>query len=355
MRNRYGKTLIASVLLSSLTVVGLESVAVAEPDRNADSVLQRVNSAAPSTAPSSDETALTLSPVADTVVGDSTENTTAIPSDPANEIELSSTAGGEASLKLTLPDLNLEDASVDSGATGAVFASDTVDVSVQAFEEGARIATTIYSASAPETFSYPVSVPAGGDVESTSDGMVVVTDSAGDPVGYFAIPWARDADGRTLQTNFLVDGDTVKQTVNHRVAGVSYPVVADPYLGKNLIKSTAWSWIPRNSTGSIGAGYTLRVTATDWAWKNSSQGYAGYSYTVGTYGWKELYKKRKNGGLNVNLDTMRDQFICHQEYALSYYGKKRPTWNLDEWRKDRSYWWTVRYACNPPAGGKWRY
>ena len=76
---------------------------------------------------------------------------------------------------------------------------------------------------------------------------------------------------------------------------------------------------------------------------------------MGALGWKELYSKWKKKGLNVNLDTMKDQYICHAQWATLYFRGSNVTWNLDEWRKDRSYAVTVRYRCNPPAGGKYRH
>jgi Protein of unknown function (DUF2599) len=91
-------------------------------------------------------------------------------------------------------------------------------------------------------------------------------------------------------------------------------------------------------------GWTLRVTPTAFA---RAAGILGLpqSYRAGVDGWKELYAKYKDRGLNTNLGGMRDQYICHQQIA---YAKR--TWNLDEWRPDVSYSATVRAGCNPGGG-----
>jgi hypothetical protein len=104
--------------------------------------------------------------------------------------------------------------------------------------------------------------------------------------------------------------------------------VADPYLFLNLIARATWV--------SSGSGRTLQVAPTSWARLN------GGSYSVGALGWRELYSKYRGSGLTTNLNAMRDQFICHQQFAFW-----KSTWNLDEWRSDVGYPKTVTNLCNP--------
>lgn len=255
-------------------------------------------------------------------------------------------------LSIALPNVGAQAGTTTSDATAVVYSSGTSDTSlaVQAFQEGAQISTVIETASAPTSFTYGVDVPAGGSLRDTGDGGIALLDGAGVPVGYMAAPWARDATGNTVQTSYLVSGNNVIQTVSHRTPGVSYPVVADPYFFKDLIKSARWEWIKRSPGGAIGAGWTLRVEPTRWArWQIGAQN----SYYAGVFGWRELRKKYPNS-LNRNLDSMRDQYICHQQFVIAV-RPNAPTWNLDEWRKDVSYLSTVRYQCNPPRGGKYAY
>ena len=70
----------------------------------------------------------------------------------------------------------------------------------------------------------------------------------------------------------------------------------------------------------------------------------GLTHLVGVWGWDELYEKYKDGGrgINTNIGGLRDQYICHQQFAFL-----KDRWNLDEWRPDVSYPSTVAAGCNP--------
>lgn len=119
---------------------------------------------------------------------------------------------------------------------------------------------------------------------------------------------------------------------------MTYPVVADPYFGYDLIQSARWVW-------HSGAGWTFEVTPTGWARWNAG------GYLPGVYGWNELYSKYRYRGLNTNLNGMRDQYICHRQ-IVALRAPNKPTWNLDEWRPDVGYWQTLNTSCNP-GGAKW--
>jgi hypothetical protein len=118
-------------------------------------------------------------------------------------------------------------------------------------------------------------------------------------------------------------------------------VVADPWLWIDLIDHADWRYVTDFS------GWTLMVTPTTWARANAG------GYLVGVAGWDELYDKYKNAGLDTNLGSMRNQYICHQRF-VALYSPNKPTWNLDEWRPDVGYWETVNQKCNPGGGpGEW--
>lgn len=105
--------------------------------------------------------------------------------------------------------------------------------------------------------------------------------------------------------------------------------------GQAQIESASWYSHP-------GIGWTLVVKPTTAARHLSS-------YGAGVAGWDELYSRYRNSGLNTNLGGMKDQFICHQQF-VTLWDRWRATWNLDEWRPDVSYWWTVAQRCNPGGG-----
>lgn len=232
--------------------------------------------------------------------------------------------------------------------------SGSVDRTVQATTDGFRIHTVIGSASAPTEYVHPVALPAGtrlvledqlpSDPENPGPqdpGLVsgaYILDSANNVIGGFASPWAKDANGTLVSTHFEIRGSDLVQVVDHNVSGVVYPVIADPYLGRDMIKGYRWAY-------HSGYGWTMMVTPTDW-----SRFLAG-AYLAGVYGFKELQAK-SGGSLDTNVDGMRDQYICHQQIVAVRYPNKA-TWNLDEWRPNVSYLQTVNARCNPGGSVIW--
>lgn len=211
------------------------------------------------------------------------------------------------------------------------------DVAVQPFKKGVRVVTVIQGDKAPSEFVYPVDVPAGGSMKVGQDGGVLVVDARGLPRGGFTTPWAKDNQGRDVATHYELRGNTIVQVVSHH--GAAYPVVADPWLWMNLIQDARWVF------DTAAKGFTLKVTPTTWARVNAG------SYLVGVAGWNELYSKYKDVGrrIRTNINGMRDQYICHQQF-VALRSPRKSTWNLDEWRPDVGYLKTVNASCNP--GGR---
>lgn len=166
---------------------------------------------------------------------------------------------------------------------------------------------------------------------ATLSGAVFIVDPEGKVLGGFSSPWAKDTNRASVATHYDIRSGNLVQVIDHRGPGTAYPVVADPYLGFSLISGASWEH--KNSYGWI-----LKVRPTGWARANTG------GYVVGVFGWRELYSKYRNRGLNTNLDGMRDQYICHQPIPLA---AVKPTWNLDEWRPNVSYVRTVSARCNP--------
>ncbi|MGO4860156.1 DUF2599 domain-containing protein [Arthrobacter sp. 2MCAF14] len=243
------------------------------------------------------------------------------------------------SISVGLPKVGSGESAAVSTDGAAVFgeSGDSASLAVQAFDGGARIATVITSDAGAEVFDYPVSLPEGGSLKLVPEGGALAIDGAGSLMAAFAPAWAKDASGREVKTSYEVRGSTLRQVVKHHGRGFSYPIVADPYYGIDLIDHASWS---RQADGWI-----FEVTPTGWA-----RAFPG-SYWVGTYDWDELYTKYRYAGLNTNLNGMRDQLICHQEY-VAIRTPNKATWNLDEWRPDVGYWDTVLSNCNP-GGARW--
>lgn len=330
MKHRIG--IAALVVAATFSTTGVANAAPEGGRSWADKVSAKVTAAAPS---SDKHGRLKVDPSSKSA--HSPRATITVPDRLGGTVTISQGSG--KTISVGLPKVGSGETATVSTDGAAVFgkSDDSASLAVQAFDGGARIATVIGSDAGPEVFDYPVSIPAGGSLSLVPEGGALAIDGAGKLMAAFAPAWAKDAAGREMKTSYEVQGATLRQVVKHRGQGFSYPIVADPYYGIDLIDHASWSWYE--------PGWTLKVTPTGWA-----RAFPG-SRWVGIYDWDELYTKYRYAGLNTNLDGMRDQLICHQEYVAIRTPNKE-TWNLDEWRPDLSYWDTVLSNCNP-GGPRW--
>lgn len=94
-------------------------------------------------------------------------------------------------------------------------------------DSGVRALIRIDAASAPTAYPFSLGGSAAA-LQPLQDGSVAVLDDSGATIATLAAPWARDADGRDIQTHYELDGTQIMQIVDHRQPSVTYPVVADP-------------------------------------------------------------------------------------------------------------------------------
>lgn len=198
----------------------------------------------------------------------------------------------------------------------------------------------ISSAADPDRFHFDLQTPAGSSIEINAEGAVVVTDKGGDLVGGLAPPWARDAEGRSIDTWFELVDDGVVQVVAHQgQTDVEYPVIADPYLGRNLFSSTSLSGLAScSSQGCL--YYRINLNLSDW-------GVASGTLVMLSNGWTEAKNRQPRV---TRYTTSKDQYDCHATYYLGSLvtnGRPERNWNLEENRKAtrNSYTW-LRHSCN---------
>lgn len=205
------------------------------------------------------------------------------------------------------------------------------DIAVQAFEDSGRILTLLNSTESPTEYSYEIIISNGGELKKDDEsGGVVILDYEGNFLGGFAPPWAVDSSGKEIPTHYEIRDNYLVQIINHTDHTVDYPIVADPYFGYNLISHAYW----RQRSNGI----TFSVIPTTWArWQ-------GGGYLPGVYGWNELVNRYYYtiSSRTRNFGGMRDQYICHQQFAFY-----KSSWNLEPWRPDVSYSSTVANLCNP--------
>lgn len=177
----------------------------------------------------------------------------AVPTDPANGLALGS---GDSSILVGLP-FSDEASSAVVEAAGIVSYDNnngSTTVPVVTSDGTVQINTVIADATAPTRYSYPLTIPEGGQLVE-ADGSVVVLDANGEAIAFVPQPWAKDANGASVATHYEVEGNVLTQVVEHAVAGVQYPVVADPAFVWHVgIPSLKWnkaeSWDLRTASKS---------------------------------------------------------------------------------------------------------
>ena len=149
----------------------------------------------------------------------------------------------------------------DGGSVVYLDPEGLADVVVQPLDSGARIATVIHGVNSPTRFSFDFADEVV--LRRQGDGSVdLVIDAGGAflPVGHIDAPWATDALGSPVPTEYVVDGSTLTQVVHHVGSGVAYPVVADPRYSPGILSST-W-YFNRAETKSISQQSDAAVIAT---------------------------------------------------------------------------------------------
>lgn len=135
-------------------------------------------------------------------------------------------------------------------------------------QKGARVLNVIKNRQATEDFEYGLrQAPRGAHWQLAPDGGAFLIGADKNLLAAVAPPFAIDAKGNKLDAKYSVTnrGTVLVNHVPHRVAGVTYPVVADPAL--------VWGWYKvdvqfnrreTNTLMSLGSGATFLVAWVPW-------------------------------------------------------------------------------------------
>ncbi|MGP9684028.1 hypothetical protein [Brachybacterium sp. AOP3-A1-3] len=218
-------------------------------------------------------------------------------------------------------------------------------------EGDVQINTIIPDADAPQRYAYDLSIPDYASVEEQG-GAHLFLDADGNMIAGLAPAWAVDATGQSIPTHFEIEGKTVTQVVEF-TEGTQFPVVADPFLGKNLFKSIGTKY------GKYYGVYTNVVTLnlSTWGWAvytGAGAGVGGLAAgqaILNINGWNEALAK--GGKVKTQLlskKSMRQQFSCHALGAIA-----AGTWELETFRVNRTSHWTYAsgiHRCNWKTANK---
>ncbi|OZD73660.1 hypothetical protein CH272_01490 [Rhodococcus sp. 05-340-1] len=92
---------------------------------------------------------------------------------------------------------------------------------------GERTLVLINDATSPRSYRFPLHVPDGGHATENPDGSVSVFDAAGREVTHYDAPWAYDATGEPVPTEYEIEGDELVQHVYPGPDSI-FPILADP-------------------------------------------------------------------------------------------------------------------------------
>ena len=139
--------------------------------------------------------------------------------------EVTTTLEGVARLYLPATDAH-DDKSVVSDNSLVVYAGNSYDIALDASQEGFAAYVVVRDENAPVSYEFGHDLPAGFKLSEDGEGGIEVLNPRQEVVGVIAAPWAVDANGVEVQTEYKLRGGVLVQTVNH--VGAAYPVLADP-------------------------------------------------------------------------------------------------------------------------------
>lgn len=199
-------------------------------------------------------------------------------------------------------------------------------------EEGAvQITTVINAPTAPQRYEYPIEIPAGGSAEFIENTLSVLNADGSLALG-IAPPWATDADGVAVPTHFEYANQVLTQVVDHGDS-YTYPIVADPYAGKSLLKYANVKFV------SKGAIVNTMPTA------HGREYSAPYLHHHHVAELKTRLGPNHYHRVDNKKGTVREQFLCHVYGNLA----SPDEYNMEDWRPSKHWLLQLNLIdqCNP--------
>jgi hypothetical protein len=199
----------------------------------------------------------------------------------------------------------------------------------------------------PNRYQFPVKLEVGQYFKKNADETVSIMNKLDQPTSTILKPWARDKNGKSLQTYFEVEPTFLNQFINFENA--EFPITADPLWCGEVASYVGWNWRTYYNSGA----WSLTIKPT-WCGINMSGPTPWAS-------WQEIYNKApyheawaypQAYGTSLYW-SMYNQYVCHTDWkAFAYLADRKNPWNgsleynLEPWRWDKGYWGFYNSQCN---------
>ena len=200
-------------------------------------------------------------------------------------------------------------------------------------DQSLQLLVTIPNSNSDTRYSYDINSIDYQQMEINEDGSVSAFNANGEFVFGIAAPWAKDSAGLEIPTWFEIEGKSLTQVVDHASGDYSYPVVADPWLGKDLYSKVYVSYKSQ--------GYVVNATPSTW----------GKTF-VGVATWGSHIAEVKSKANNKWNASIENQMKCH----LLGFPLSLPEYNLESWRPNVHYVTSLaKHKCNPGSDAGYSY
>lgn len=219
------------------------------------------------------------------------------------------------------------------------------DTIVEAVDGGIRQVINIKSADAPNYYDFPVMLEEGDKIIINDDGGAKIESSKVNEITQLPInkvtiakPWAKDANGKDLKTNYTIENKNIlRQYID--LSSAVFPVVADPLWCGNFFFQHTWE--DRASEG----GLTLKNYPT-WCGRSFDTGY-GFDEIIYNSPDNSAWPKSSRGYYGDKNRSMYNQYRCHVWFAWFFKSSYNfePSRPLVDWQTMITR--NLPYACNP--------
>jgi hypothetical protein len=254
---------------------------------------------------------------------DTPRSTVSVQKNPKDGVSVSNKKLGGTSVHVGLPyaDGASEASSVSQGVVSYDNKNGSSTIPVAKNDGSLQMVTKIDNRDAPTEYKYVMGVPQGTKLVHQKDGSVLIVGQDGTMISAMSKPWAVDAQGAPVDTKYIIQGNELIQVIDHTSQDYKYPIVADPWMGIDLIDKV---WVEDKPEG-----YVVNVDPTPWGRMVTGSGTEDAHVD-------ELKSKLGDDAWRVDDHdgTIREQYLCHVKGNIP---AELGTYNLESWWESKPW------------------